>query len=136
MLTILEKVDILRKSALFAGVPTPALARVAAVANEVTFAPNQILYQADTPADSMFLLLDGEVELVRSEHRTPFDGHGQVLGALALLADGTHAESALATHPTSTLQIDRQDFLDVMAEDFDVTRGMLKALAAMAAGTN
>ncbi len=136
MLTILEKVDVLRKTALFSSIPTSALARVAAAANEVTFAPHQMLYQADTAADSMFLVLDGEVELVRSEGKTQLDGRGQVLGALALLAGGTHAESALATHPTSALQIDRQDFLDAMAEDFDLTRGMLKTLADMAAGVS
>jgi len=136
MLTLLEKVDLLRKTALFGGIPTPALACVAAVANEVTFAPNQMLYQADTAADSMFLLLDGEVELLRSERKTHLDGQGQVLGALALLAGGTYPESALATHPTNTLQLERQDFLDAMAEDFSVTRGVLKALAGMAAGAS
>jgi CRP-like cAMP-binding protein len=79
--------------------------------------------------------LEGEVELARSERRLQMAGKGQVLGALGLLAGGTHSESALALQPTNALQIERQDFFDALAEDFDVTRGLLKALAGMAAGT-
>jgi len=135
MLTVLEKVDLLRKAAMFRCIPTAGLARVAAIANEVTFAPNQRVYQEDTAADSMFFLLDGEVELARSESKLQMAGKGQVLGALGLLAGGTHSESALALQPTNALQIERQDFFDALAEDFDITRGLLKALAGMAAGT-
>jgi hypothetical protein len=136
MLTVLEKVDLLRKSMMFRDVPTPGLARVAAIANELTFEPNQLLYVEDNVADSMFVLLEGEVELAHSGSRIGTDGRGRVLGALALFAGGTHAESAQATQATHVLQIDRQDFFDVMAEDFGVTRGVLKALAGMAAGAS
>jgi len=136
MLTVLEKADLLRKTSMFGDIPTPGLARVAAIANEATFVLNQMLYQEGTSADSMFLLLEGEVELVRGTRKAQIDGQGQVVGALALLAGKTYVESAVATRATRVLQIDRQDFFDAMAEDFNVTRGMLKALAAMAAGTS
>ncbi|HTG60194.1 MAG TPA: Npt1/Npt2 family nucleotide transporter [Terriglobia bacterium] len=136
MLTILEKVDLLRKALMFRDIPTPGLARVAAISNEVTFAPNQILYEEDSPADSMFFMLEGEVELARSDRKTQIDGQGPLLGGLAVLAGEIHAERAIATQPTRILQIDRQDLLDAMAEDFSVTRGVLKALASMAAGAS
>ena len=136
MLTVLEKVDLLRKAAMFRCISTAGLARVAAIANEVTFAPSQSVYQEDTPADSMFFLLDGEVELARSERRLQMAGTGQVLGALGLLGGGTYTESALALQATHALHIERQDFFDAMAEDFSVTRGVLKALASMATGAS
>jgi AAA family ATP:ADP antiporter len=134
MLSTLEKVDLLRKAAMLRDVPTPGLSRVAAISNEVTFVPNQMLYEDNSPADSMFFMLEGEVELARSDRRTRIDGQGQLLGGLAILAGGTYGELAIATQPTRTLRIDRQDLLDTMAEDFSVTRGVLKALASMAAG--
>jgi ATP:ADP antiporter, AAA family len=136
MLSILEKVEFLRKAVMLRDVPTPGLARVAAISNEVTFAPNQMLYEENSPADSMFLMLEGEVELARSDRRTRIDGQGQLLGGLAILAGGTHADLAIATQPTRVLQIDRQDLLDTLAEDFSVARGVLKALASMAAGAS
>jgi AAA family ATP:ADP antiporter len=136
MLTTVEKVDLLRRAAIFRHVPTPGLTRVAAIANEVDFAPRQVLYEENSPADSMFFMLQGEVELARLDRKTRTDGQGQVLGGLAILAGGTHAELAMATQPTRVLQIDRQDLLDAMAEDFSVTRGVLKALAGMAAGAS
>jgi len=134
MLSTLEKVDLLRKAVMLRDVPTPGLSRVAAISNEETFVPNQMLYEENSPADSMFFMLEGEVELVRSDRRTRIDGQGQLLGGLAILAGGTYAELAIATQPTRVLRIDRQDLLDTMAEDFSVARGVLKALASMAVG--
>ena len=100
MLTILEKVDLLRKALMFRDIPTPGLARVAAISNEVTFVPNQILYEEDSPADSIFFMLEGEVELARSDRKTQIDGQGPLLGGLAVLVGEIHAERAIATQPT------------------------------------
>jgi hypothetical protein len=136
MLSTLEKVELLRNAVMLRDVPTPGLSRVAAISNEVTFVPNQMLYEENSPADSMFFMLEGEVELVRSDRRTRIDRQGQLLGDLAIFAGGTYGELAIATQPTRTLRIDRQDLLDTMAEDFSVARGVLKALASMAAGTS
>jgi ATP:ADP antiporter, AAA family len=136
MLSILEKVDLLRKAVILRDVPTPGLARVAAISNELTFAPNQMLYEENGAADSMFFMLEGEVELTGSDRKTRIEGQGKVLGGLAILAGGIHTEVARATQPTRVLQIDRQDLLDAMAEDFSITRGLLKALACLAAGAS
>jgi CRP-like cAMP-binding protein len=132
MLTILEKVDMLRKAPLFHAVPTESLARVAAIAQEVSFEPRQPLFSENDAADSMFVLLEGEVALLRdgreAERRSPF----QVVGARALLAADPQPLSALTTGLLRALRIDKQDFYDAMAEDFNLTRGILRALVGMA----
>lgn len=128
MLTILEKVSFLQKVPLFYHVRTESLTRVASLAQEVSYAEREALYRENDAADSMFVLLEGEVALVRDGRETQKLTAPEVVGALPLLAADSQPESALATRPTRTLQIDQQDFFDAMAEDFHITRGILRAL--------
>ncbi len=135
MLTVLEKVNLLQKAPLFHGVRTESLARVAAIAREASYEPREPLYRENDAAESMFVLLEGEVALLRNAQETAKLGPRQVAGALAFLAAESQPESAVATQPTRVLQIDQQDFYDAMAEDFNITRGILRALVSLAAGS-
>jgi CRP-like cAMP-binding protein len=127
MLTILEIVDLLREGALFRFIPTQDLALVASAAREVSFDVRQALYCRNNAPDSMFLLLEGDVELL--EGRRPRRvGGGQIVGAAALLAEEPHSESAVAATPVRAIQIDQQALFDAMAENFAITRGIVKAL--------
>lgn len=127
-MTVLEKVEVLQKLPIFQGVRTESLARVAALAQEVSYQPNQQLYRENEAADSMFVLLDGEVSLSKNGRESGRIGAENLVGARALLAADTQPDSAVATAPTQALQIDQQDFFDAMAEDFNITRGILRAL--------
>ncbi len=134
MLTLLEKVNLLQKASIFNTVRTESLARVAAVAEEASYGARQLLFRENDAADTMFVLLEGEVALLREGKETRKLGPHQVVGALALLAGRSQPESAMATQPVRALRIDQQDFYDVMAEDFTVTRGILRSLVGLAAG--
>jgi len=133
-MTVLEKVNILQKAPIFHGVRTESLARVAAVAQEIRYSAREVLYRENDAADSMFVLMEGEVALVRNGQEVKKLGPFQEVGAVALLAGDSQPESAIATQPTQALQIDQQEFYDAMAEDFNITRGILRALARSAAG--
>jgi CRP-like cAMP-binding protein len=130
MLTIMEKVDLLQNAELFCQVPTESLARVAAISQEETFEARQVLYNENEAADEMFVLLDGEVTLTATGREERRLKECQVAGALSLFADQPQAETARASQPSRTLRLSQQDLLDVMAEDFQITRGILRALAA------
>jgi CRP-like cAMP-binding protein len=134
MLTTLEKVDRLQRAPLFQGIPTESLARVAAIAQEVSWDTRQFLFLEDDPPDAMFLLLEGQVEILRSGQEAHKVGPHHVVGALALLADEPEPESAMADQPSRALRIDQQDFYEALGEDFNITRGILRALAHLAAG--
>jgi len=134
MLTVLEKVDLLRNAALFQALPTQSLVRVAAIASELNWAPQQVVYHENSPAESIFFLLEGEVELLRAGKVFVRRGQHQVLGSLAALASGSHSETAVVSQPARALRMDREEFFDAMAEDFRVARGIVQALAGMANG--
>ena len=134
MLTVLEKVDLLRRASIFQEIPTPSLVRIAAIANELSWASHQTVYQEGHPADSIFFLLEGEVQLLRSGKTAQRRGESELIGILAALTGGTHTETAAASQSTRALEIDREDLFDALAEDFNVTRGIVKALAGMVNG--
>ena len=135
MLTVLEKVNILQKAPLFHEVPTESLARLAALAQEVRYQEGDLLYRENDAADSMFVLMEGEVALLRGGQEMGKLAPPSEVGALAMLADHSRTESARASQPTRALQLDQQEFYDVMAEDFNLTRGILRALVRTVGAT-
>ena len=136
MLTVLEKVNILQKAPLFHEVPTESLARLAALAQEVRYEAGSLLYRENDAAESMFALMEGEVVLLRNGQEREKLAPPSEVGALAMLADQSQPDSARATQPTLALQLDQQEFYDAMAEDFNLTRGILRALARTAGATS
>jgi CRP/FNR family cyclic AMP-dependent transcriptional regulator len=128
MLTLLEKVNVLQKASMFQAVRTESLGRVAAIAQEVSFEPNQLLFREGDASDTMFVLLEGEVALLRNGQPAQKMSPHHVVGALGLLAGDPRSESAMAIQPTRALQIDQQEFYDAMAEDFNITRAIMQAL--------
>jgi len=134
MLTVLEKVDLLQKAKILASIPTESLTRVAAIAQEVSFEARQLLFSEKDAADAMFVLLEGEVALLRKGQQTQKVVPPEGVGILALLAGDSQPESAMTTQPVRALRIDQQDLYDAMVEDFNITRGILRALVGFAAG--
>lgn len=128
MLTTIEKVNLLQKAPVFVGVRTESLARVATIAREVSCDARQLLFRENDAADTMFLILEGRVTLARDGKEPQEAGPGELLGALPLLAGEAHTQSAMAAQPVRALQIEQQDLYDAMAEDFNITRGVLRAL--------
>jgi CRP-like cAMP-binding protein len=108
---------------------------VAAVCVEANYAAGEALYRENEAADRMFVLLEGAAAVARHGGRPLQLGPGNVLGALAMLAGTSQPDSALATQPSRALLIDRQDFYELMADDFNLTQGLLRMLARKAAGT-
>jgi CRP-like cAMP-binding protein len=106
-----------------------------AICAEASYAAGEALYRENEAADRIFVLLEGEVAIARHEKRALKLGPHSVLGALAMLAGTSQSESALATLPSRALLIDQQDFCDLMADDFNLTQGLLRRLARKAAGT-
>ncbi len=132
MLTILEKVDLLQNAQIFREVRTESLARIAAIAQEVGFEARQLLFSENEAADAMFVLLEGEVTLSRAGQGEHKAGKFQVTGASAVLAEQVQTETARASQATRALRIGQQDLYEAMAEDINITRGILRALVSMA----
>jgi len=133
MLTILEKADLLQSAEIFREVRTQSLARVAAITEEVSFHARQRLYSENESPDFLLFLLEGEVMLAGKEVPEQRLTRSQTAGALAVLANRPQSETAVTSSPVRALRISQQALFDAMAEDFHITRGILRTLVSMAA---
>ncbi len=131
-MTVLEKVDLLQKAPIFSEVRTESLARIAAIAHEADFEKRQVLFRENTAADTLFVVLEGEVVLLSDGREEKKLGSPQVVGALPVLSGDPHPQSAMTTQASRLLEIDQQELFDAMAEDFNITRGIVRALVRLA----
>ncbi len=131
-MTVLEKVDLLQKAPIFSEVRTESLARIAAIAHEADFEKRQVLFRENTAADTLFVVLEGEVVLLSDGREEKKLASPQVVGALPVLSGEPHPQSAMTTQASRLLEIDQQELFDAMAEDFNITRGIVRALVRLA----
>lgn len=91
---------------------------------ERELAPGEFLFRHGDPGDTCYLVLSGLVEILRAErsevrsvdHVYP----GSVLGEGALLTKAMRTATAVAEEPTRVLSIRRDDFVGILAADYDV----------------
>jgi CRP-like cAMP-binding protein len=130
MLTVVEKVIQLQGVDVFSEVSTEHLAHLAAIAEEVTFPAGEGIYREADPSDAMYIVLEGEVRLHRGETDVTTTAAGDAFGTWALFDDELRVTSATARTNTRVLRIYQEDFIEVLADEVDVTRGVLKAITA------
>ena len=124
-----DKLAALRTVPIFEGLSDESLARIAAIASEVDFPPNQIVIEARTPGSGMFVILDGRV----SVHARGVDtelGAGEVIGEVALLrSDSTRIARVQTLTDVRCLAIDRAGFRELVAGDGRLALALLESLA-------
>lgn len=128
MLTVVEKVIFLQNVDVFSEVASTQLAELAAIAEEVELARDEIVYREADPSDAMYLVLEGRVRLHRGDIEVTVAGTSEAFGTWALFDDELRLVSATAVEPTRVLRIDKEDFIDLLADNVEVTRGVLKAI--------
>ena len=124
-----DKLAALRSVPIFEGLSDESLERIAAIASEVEFPPNQVVIEARTPGTGMFVILDGRV----SVHARGVDtelGPGEVIGEVALLrSDSTRIARVLTLTDVRCLAIDRAGFRELVAGDGALALALLENLA-------
>ncbi len=128
MLTVIEKVIFLQNVDVFSEVPAEQLAYLAAIAEEVEAPEGQAIYREGDPSDSMFLVLEGHVRLHRGNTEITTVGTKEAFGTWALFDDEPRVMAATPDQPAHLLRIDKSAFIEVLADNVQITQGVLKAI--------
>lgn len=128
MLTTIEKVIFLQNVDVFSEVPSEQLAFLAAIAEEISVLENDVIYNKDDRSDALFLVLDGNVRLDRDGREITTVGSMEAFGTWALFDDEPRVATATAVADTRLLRIDHDDFYELLADNVEVTRGVLKMM--------
>ena len=134
MLTTVEKVIALQEVDIFSRVSTEHLAFLAAAVEEQTFAGGQTIYRAQDPSDGMYLVVEGQVRLHRGELQIDIAGPGKPFGAWDLLDEEPRSVSATPLEEVRLLRLGKDEFIDLLADNVEITLGVLKVLMGRARG--
>lgn len=134
MLTVVEKVIFLQDVDVFSEVPTEQLAYLAAIAEEETFVQDEAIYREQDHADALYLVVEGRVRLHRNELEITIAGPGDTFGTWALFDDEPRVAAATPLEETQVLRLNKEDFIDLLADNVDITQGVLKALVKRVRG--
>ncbi len=79
-------------------------------ASTVDFSLGQTIFEADAHGDTMFVILEGEVEIVIGTSVLEKLGPGCIFGEMALIDDGPRSARAVATKDSRLAPVNRRRF--------------------------
>ena len=123
-----------RKFPLFADLDDRELASIAAVAKTRRYAKDDVIFYADEIGDIFCLIREGQVKVTMispegKEIILKLLGPGDFFGEMALLDDEPRSATVVATEPLEIVTIWRHDFLQILQENFTLTRKLLAELS-------
>jgi hypothetical protein len=85
----------------------------------------EVLVRQGGPADKFFIVVDGEVEVVREEdggeQRIGLFGPGGFFGEMSIMRDTPRSATVRATRPSRLLTLDHDEFRTIVAESIGTT---------------
>lgn len=87
------------------------------------------LFRAGDPADAMYVVLTGRLEVVADDAVLRELGAGAILGELALLTGAPRSASVRARRDTRALRVSREEFIAALATDLEAPMAVAAALA-------
>ena len=129
-----EIVARLRETPLFADVDEAPLRELVARGEIVDLEPGEVLIRQGDPADALFVVLDGELEVTRQsgESRLPVAvvGPGALQGEIAALEGGTRVATVAATRQAEVLRIPVEAVRELLAAGPDVALSVIRTAVA------
>lgn len=116
---------------LFANLPGSVIEKLSASSQECRFQTGEILFTEGSSSDCVYLVLEGEVEIVKSldsadERCVAITGKGAILGEMSLFTHhGAHTASVRAHTDLQLLRIPASNFSDVMQAYPQLTHNLL-----------
>lgn len=128
MLTPVEKVIFLQDIDIFESTSTENLGHIAAITDEIEVEKGATIFSEGEFPDSMFLVLDGKVRMTREGQEIMVAQSKDVFGTWALFDDEPRVATAVTVEDTRLLRIDKEDFIDLLADHVEITQSILKTM--------
>jgi Cyclic nucleotide-binding domain len=127
-LRVFERVNLLRQTAVFAGVPVPILAGLAHDLTETRLPAETLVFSQGDVGLSMYVVAEGGLAISQDGRVINSVGPCEVLGEIATLAAVVRSASVHSTVPTRLLEIDRDQILNLLADHLEVLPGLIEVI--------
>lgn len=133
MFLTVEKVLLLKSAPLFAGLDGEELAALASIALEKEFEAGETIFEQNTPAHHLYLLVRGKVEVIHRADSTEYPiatlSEKECFGEMAILDDQPRSASIKTLEPSTVLKIDRDSFRELIYERPQIAFSIFKILS-------
>jgi CRP/FNR family cyclic AMP-dependent transcriptional regulator len=128
MLSTVERVLILKSLSMFADAPDEALVELAGLLQEVDVQAGEVVVQEGETGESLFIIVDGRVEVVDDNRVLNQLGARAVFGELSLLDSSPRSATIRALEETTLLRLDQAPFYEIMSDYVEVAMGTIHML--------
>ena len=119
----MEKIDLLRQIPLFKDLTDADLQKISEITREVTFAKGQRVFTEGSIGDSLFVIADGLVRVLKkgriANEEVSTLKSGQHFGEMALIDDGPRSTTIEAVENTQLLEIKREELESLLAMNLE-----------------
>ncbi|MBF0196465.1 MAG: cyclic nucleotide-binding domain-containing protein [Planctomycetes bacterium] len=128
MYLTVEKVLILKSVRIFKETPEEILADVASIAEEVELQKGDIVFEEGALGKSLFVIAEGTIKVHRADHEIARLREREVFGELAALDPEPRSATVTAVDDVVLLRIDQDALYEIMIEQSEVVRGVIRVL--------
>jgi serine/threonine protein kinase len=126
---LIQRITFLQRISLFNAVPAFSLLPIAEACQEYNFGPDQPIFRQGDAGDSICMLLEGHVEVVRDGAVINRLGPGDVCGEVAVLGQAARTAGVIATEPVKTLMLGADRFRRIVRENGDIGLAVIQVLS-------
>ncbi len=125
--------DLLRSVPLFAGLPTEDLQQLFQIAEKVHLEPGSVLFTEGSPGDRAYVLLQGELEILKSSGGRPVllsvrMKPGDLVGEMALLEQSPRMATVRARTASTLLAIPQAQFETLLSTSPSAARALFRTV--------
>lgn len=128
-------VDQLKKIDWFDELPDEMLAALAKKVRKRHLSKDEILFNKGDEGDSLFAILSGRVKIFTQDNQgnevaLNRVGAGEIIGEMALLDYEPRSAGVVALEKTSTLELSREDFMEILRRQPDLALSVIRNLSS------
>ena len=127
-LTTIQKMEKLAKIDLFSRLSPSELLLLSEAATEVKFQADDVIYNEGDPAQEIYNLIDGRIEMLRGEESISTAEPGQSFGTLEVLSNKDRMFTAVAMEKSQCLRIHGETFWEILEDYTPVCHGVIEVL--------
>jgi len=137
---VFQEAEMLRRVPFFGGLDSAKLKLLAFTSRALKFAPGEALMRKGEAADSAYVILDGEVEIVgdtaSGEFVVAVVGRNELQGEMGVIMNAPRGLTVRAKTPVRVLRIASEVFLRLITENPECALDVMRQLCVRVAASN
>lgn len=136
MLLTVDKIILLKSVDIFKEIPDQILADLASIVEDESYPEGTEIIKAGDMGNFMYIIQEGLVKVHKNETEFAQLQRNDIVGELSVLNPMPRSASVTTLTETFLLKITREPFLELLAQEVEVMKGVLRVLTERILGQN